>query len=76
MGSQATTWMNLLENLEQYQLFMEGRASWQLRNEAAYYRTEELWGKLISQLPENHPFVPGLKGWLKLLRVTLKMDKD
>ena len=76
MGSQATTWMNLLENLEQYQLFMEGRASWQLRNEAAYYRTEELWGKLISQLPENHPFVPGLKGWLKLLRVTLKMDNN
>ena len=61
---------NLLENLEQYQLFMEG-GIWQLKMKP-YYRTEELWGKLISQLPRKSSIVPGLE----MHRVTLKMDNN
>ena len=71
LGSQATTWMSYSNTLEQYKLFMDWRSAYQRRTEKDYYASKDKFDKLISLLPEQHPFRPGLQGFLNILEVNL-----
>ena len=76
LGSQATTWMSYLNTLEQYKLFMDWRSAYQRRTEKDYYASIDKFDKLMSLLPEEHPFRPGLQGFLNILEVNLGIADD
>lgn len=76
LGSQATTWMSYLNTLEQYKLFMDWRSAYQRRTEKDYYASIDKFDKLMSLLPEKHPFRPGLQGFLNILEVNLGIADD
>ena len=76
LGSQATTWMSYLNTLEQYKLFMDWRSAYQRRTEKDYYASIDKFDKLMILLPEEHPFRPGLQGFLNILEVNLGIAKD
>ena len=76
LGSQATTWMSHLNTLEQYKLFMDWRSTYQRRTEKDYYASKDKFDKLISLLPEEHLFRPGLQGFLNILEVNVGIADD
>ena len=76
LGSQATTWMSYLNTLEQYKLFMDWRSAYQRRTKKDYYASKDKFDKLMSLLPEEHPFRPGLQGFLNILEVNLGIADD
>ena len=76
LGSQATTWMSYLNTLEQYKLFMDWRSAYQRRTEKDYYASKDKFDKLISLLPKEHPFRPGLQGFHNILEVNLGIADD
>lgn len=76
LGSQATTWMSYLNTLEQYKLFMDWHSAYQERTEKEYYASKDKFDKLLSLLPEEHPFRPNLQGFLNILEVNLGIADD